>query len=50
MIAYFKALWYHWVTNKGIPDTYFIDLDGGRLALVVRTGPVTRGKVVWGRG
>ena len=47
MIAYFKALWYHWITSKGIPDIYFIDLGRGRVALVVRSGPVVRGRVEW---
>jgi hypothetical protein len=45
MIEYFKALWYHWVTSKRIPDIYWIDLDGGGMALVVRSGPVYRGRV-----
>jgi len=47
--AYLRALWYHWFTNKRIPDIYWFDLGGDQVALVVRSWPVYSGRVEWSR-
>lgn len=42
-MSYLQALWYHWVTNKGIPDIWFID----ETHIAVRTGPVVTIRPEW---
>lgn len=41
-----RGVYYHLITSHGVPDIYWIKLNG-RDALIVRTGPVRSVRVVW---